>query len=269
MKINNLRILALGAGVQSTTLALMIEKGEVPMVQGAVFSDTMAEPKRVYSHLDWLEKQLSYPVYRVSKGNLKQDTIDAINNNTRVAMSPFYTRNKETGKKGMMMRQCTQDYKIAPLIKEIRRLLGVGYRKQVPPGTNVTQLFGISSDEASRMRTAPKKYLTYDYPLVDLKMSRKDCLDWMKKNNYPKPPRSACTFCPFHSNEEWKYIKEDEQEWKEVIEFDEKIRNGWGKVKDNLYLHRSGEPLSEANLEKSKDDQLNLFENDCEGQCGV
>ena len=100
-------------------------------------------------------------------------------------------------------------------------------------------------------------------------MSRKDCLDWMKKNNYPKPPRSACTFCPFHSNEEWKYIKEDEQEWKEVIEFDEKIRNGWGKVKDNLYLHRSGEPLSEADLEKSKDDQLNLFENDCEGQCGV
>ena len=99
MKINNLRILALGAGVQSTTLALMIEKGEVPMVQGAVFSDTMAEPKRVYSHLDWLEKQLSYPVYRVSKGDLKQDTIDAINNNTRVAMSPFYTRNKETGKK--------------------------------------------------------------------------------------------------------------------------------------------------------------------------
>ena len=266
---SKLRILALGAGVQSTTLALMIEKGEVPMVDAAIFSDTMAEPRRVYSHLDWLEKKLSYPIYRVSNGNLKQDTIDAINNNTRVAISPFFTINIETGKKGMMMRQCTKDYKIAPLIKEIRRLLGVGFRKKVPKDSYVTQLFGISSDEISRMRTAPKKYLTYDYPLVDLKMSRKDCLDWMKKNNYPKPPRSACTFCPFHSNEEWKYIKEDEQEWKEVVEFDEKIRNGWGKVKDNLFLHRSGEPLSEANLEKSKDDQLNLFENDCEGQCGV
>lgn len=97
---NNLRILALGAGVQSTTLALMIEKGEVPMVQGAVFSDTMAEPKRVYSHLDWLEKQLSYPIYRVSKGDLKQDTIDAINNNTRVAMSPFLPEIKIPVKKG-------------------------------------------------------------------------------------------------------------------------------------------------------------------------
>ena len=53
---SKLRILALGAGVQSTTLALMIEKGEVPMVDAAIFSDTMAEPRRVYSHLDWLEK---------------------------------------------------------------------------------------------------------------------------------------------------------------------------------------------------------------------
>ena len=265
----SLRILALGAGVQSTTLALMIEKGEVPMVQGAIFSDKMAEPKRVYSHLDWLEKQLSYPVYRVSKGDLKQDTIDAINNNTRVAMSPFFTRNKETGKKGMMMRQCTQDYKIAPLIKEIRRLLGVGYKKQVPKDCHVVQLFGISSDEASRMRTAPKKYLTYTYPLVDLKMTRQDCLNWMEKNNYPRPPRSACTFCPFHSNEEWKYIKEDKKEWEEVVEFDKKIREGWGKVKDNLYLHRSGKPIDEVDLEEPKDQQLDLFENDCEGQCGV
>lgn len=56
----------------------------------------------------------------------------------------------------MMMRQCTHDYKIAPLIKEIRRLLGVGYKKRVPKDSHVTQLFGISFDEVSRMRTAPK-----------------------------------------------------------------------------------------------------------------
>ena len=46
-----LRILSLGAGVQSTTLALMIEKGEIPMVDCAIFSDVGAEPKLVYKHL--------------------------------------------------------------------------------------------------------------------------------------------------------------------------------------------------------------------------
>ena len=127
---DKLRVLSLGAGVQSTTLALMIEKGEVPMVDCAIFADTQGEPKKVYEHLDWLEKNLSYPIHRVTKGNLREDTIKAVDSDVRVAMSPFFTRNKKTGKKGIMMRQCTFDYKISPLIKEIRRLLGVGYKKK-------------------------------------------------------------------------------------------------------------------------------------------
>ena len=42
-----LRILSLGAGVQSSTLALMIEKGEVPMVDGAIFSDPWSPQTQV------------------------------------------------------------------------------------------------------------------------------------------------------------------------------------------------------------------------------
>ena len=202
-----LRVLSLGAGVQSTTLALMIEHKEIPMVDCAIFADTQGEPKKVYEHLDWLEKQLSYPIYRVTHGNLKEDTVNAIENNVRVAMSPFHTRNKTTGKKGIMMRQCTQDYKILPLIKEIRRLLGVGYRKRVPKDVKVTQIFGISYDEMTRMRRAPKKYIEYEYPLVQMEIRRHQCLEWMEKHKYPRPPRSACTFCPYHSNEEWGIIK--------------------------------------------------------------
>ena len=26
---------------------------------------------------------------------------------------------------------------------------------------------------------------------------------WLDRNNFKIPPRSACTFCPFHSNDEW------------------------------------------------------------------
>ena len=53
-KKNFLRVLSLGAGVQSTTLALMVEKGEIPMVDCGIFADVGAEPKAVYEHLDWL-----------------------------------------------------------------------------------------------------------------------------------------------------------------------------------------------------------------------
>jgi hypothetical protein len=42
-------VLSLGAGVQSTTLALMAAHGEVgPMPDCAIFADTCWEPKAVY-----------------------------------------------------------------------------------------------------------------------------------------------------------------------------------------------------------------------------
>ena len=102
----NLRILSLWAGVQSTTLALMIEKGEVPMVDCAIFADVGAEPQLVYDHLeylktqlsypvykhlDWLKKKLSYPVYQVSWRDLKQDILDASTGKYKAFTAPFFT----------------------------------------------------------------------------------------------------------------------------------------------------------------------------------
>ncbi|MFQ5591612.1 MAG: hypothetical protein ACE5HE_10650 [Phycisphaerae bacterium] len=50
----NLRILNLGAGVQSTTLAFMAHNGAIPAFDYAIFADTQGEPKAVYAHLKWL-----------------------------------------------------------------------------------------------------------------------------------------------------------------------------------------------------------------------
>ena len=62
-----IRILSLGAGVQSSTLALMIQKGEVPMVDCGIFADTGAEPKSVYDWINFLRKQCSFPIYVILK----------------------------------------------------------------------------------------------------------------------------------------------------------------------------------------------------------
>ena len=97
----NLRVLSLGAGVQSTTVALMIEAGEIPMVDAAIFADTMAEPLAVYKHLKWLKNQLSFPVHIISKGDLKQTIINAVDGNKFLNI-PLFTVNKETGKKGLL-----------------------------------------------------------------------------------------------------------------------------------------------------------------------
>ena len=55
-----LRVLSLGAGVQSTTLALMAAHGEIgPMPDCAIFADTGWEPNAVYEHLAWLDRRMS------------------------------------------------------------------------------------------------------------------------------------------------------------------------------------------------------------------
>ena len=273
----NLRVLSLGAGVQSSTLALMIEKGQVPMVDAAIFADVKGEPKAVYTHLDWLEKKLSYPVYRVTWRNLKQDILDAAEGKHKAFTAPFFTKHPITGKKKMLRRQCTFMYKINPVGQKVRGLLGLKKGEKRKKDTRVEMLMGISKDEVFRMKTNRIPYITNMYPLVDMNITRSNCLEWMSKYGYPKPPRSACTFCPYHSNEEWREIKKNKEEWSEVVAMDKAIRHqerhkdkfkNSKEVLDELYLHREGIPIDEVDLDKKKDSQLDLFNNECEGMCG-
>lgn len=75
-----LRVLSLGADVQSTTLALLAAHGIVrPMPDCAIFADTGWEPASVYAHLRWLMSPnvLPFPVHIVSAGNIRDNLLDA------------------------------------------------------------------------------------------------------------------------------------------------------------------------------------------------
>ena len=161
-----LRILSLGAGVQSSTLALMIEKGEVPMVDCGIFADTGAEPKEVYDWLEYLKSQLSYPIHIVQWRNLKEDIINASQGMHKDFDAPFFTVDKKTGKRGIMRRKCTADYKIKPVTQKIRKLLGYQKGQRVSKDTKVELVMGISYDELQRMKTNQLKYIENQYPLV-------------------------------------------------------------------------------------------------------
>ena len=103
-----LHIISLGAGVQSSTMALMAAAGEItPMPTAAIFADTQDEPQSVYRWLDWLEKQLPFPTYRVTAGRLS----DAI-------VKWDFTQIPAFKSGSMGKRQCTRHYKLDPIRKK-------------------------------------------------------------------------------------------------------------------------------------------------------
>ena len=278
-------IISLGAGVQSSTMALMAAKGEItPMPTAAIFADTQAEPKNVYIWLDWLEKQLPFPVYRVSKGNLYQMALEIkkskkgnLYTNHNV---PVFIKNQIKGKRsGIQSRQCTANFKIIPIQKKLMELFGgliKSWRKSRKLSDKpINQWIGISRDEIIRMKPSRKDWINNVWPLIDKGMTRKNCLDWMLKNNFPTPPRSACIFCPFHNNQEWKSLKNNSpDEFRSASEWELKYQSTLSKIermKGKPFLHSSCVPISEIdfNGELIENQQINFFNNECEGMCGV
>ena len=267
-----LRLLSLGAGVQSTTLLLMSLHGELEPLDGVIFADTGWEPRAVYAHLETLEARCrlaNLPFHRVSAGHIKED---ALAPDRRFASMPFHVLNVR-GSAGMIRRQCTREYKIAPINRKVRELLGGNTR-----GKQVEQWLGISLDEAGRMRTSRVGYIRLQYPLVDKRMRRHDCERWLVAHGYPIPAKSACIGCPFHGDRQWRHLKDTApSEWADAVAFDEAIRNGnvrLGKagLRGRAFLHRSLKPLSEVDLTTSQERgqlDLDLFGNECDGVCGV
>jgi hypothetical protein len=256
-------VLSLGAGVQSTTLALMAAAGEInPMPNCAIFADTGWEPKAVYEHLDRLEKALPFPVHRVNAGDLRKDAIAGGSKRAgeRYAAIPWFIRNPN-GSYGMGRRQCTAHYKLEPIRKKIVEMHD---GKRPKGGTKLW--IGISTNEAFRMKPSRVKYITNQWPLIDLKMSRADCYIWLERSGW-NAPKSSCIGCPFHSDAQWRGLEPDELA--DAILVDTAIRNQPG-FKGQQFMHRSLKPLSEVDLRSDAEiGQADLFNNECEGMCGV
>ena len=64
-------------------------------------------------------------------------------------------------------------------------------------------MIGLSEDEKWRRYKPNISEYTVEYPLIDRKMERKDCIQLVKDAGYTVPPKSGCYFCPFQSKGEW------------------------------------------------------------------
>lgn len=268
----HVHVLSFGGGTQSTALLLMALKGEINGVipDYIIFSDTGWEPQKIY---DWVNKVNQYIKTKYNReiiftkgGNIRTDLLNAVENGSRVASLPFFTLN-EDGEKGMVMRQCTAEYKIQPVKHKVRELLGYEPRQRVKEVVHMWK--GISTDEIQRVKPIIDSWIEAEHPLIDVQMmNRSNCIAYVEREGLGTPEKSSCIGCPFHDNQTWLEMKRnDPASWNDAVMLDEKIRN-MPKLNSQCFLHKSCKPLKDVDL---NEDQLtfNDFINECEGFCGI
>lgn len=274
-------VLNLGAGVQSTFLYLAWETFGLPLLDVAIFADTQEEPEAVYAHLDWLKSLKRVPILTGTAGKLGDDLRDGRNSRGgRFTAIPAFTTDGES--MGRTKRQCSMEYKVDVIGKVLRRqVLGLEPGVHVPKGLSVHQYIGISLDEAGRAarltRLRRPKYLSVHFPLVERFITRAQCMEWLRDRVPHEVPRSACVFCPFHTDNEWLKIKATPQDWQRAVQVDEALRTTGAvanrDLRQTMYVHRSCQPLVQIDFKPTTDlraAQSNFnFAPECLGVCGV
>ena len=237
-----MKILSLGWGVQSWTLAAMVALGDLEPIDSAIHADTTWEMSRTYKFAEewtpWLEER-GVKVLTVSDRECAKKVVDKWEG----VFIPAFTIS-EHGKKGQLRRQCTGRWKIQPVHRMISQLLKKrGLKKD--PGV-VDLWLGITTDEWFRAKKNTKpKYIEHVHPLLDMDYKRSDCIQWLRDHNLPNPGKSSCTYCPFHSKLFWQKMKrEGGEDWKEAVMVDEIIRDK--RPPQPLFVHDARVPLPEA-----------------------
>lgn len=285
-----LTALSLGAGKQSTTLALLAVEGVLRKPDVAIMADTGWEPRAVYDHLDRLTSVLTgagIPVEIVSKGDLRADALD-MDKPTKV---PAFVRNPD-GSQGKQARSCTERYKLRPIRERVRELLGgarvdsiecpqcegtglrvapwrmkrgdetvgvcsvcdgdgVFERVGLPPRGSYAEVWiGFSTDEIHRVNNRGPWYTRNRYPLLEMGMSRVQCESWLAARGWGSTPKSACIGCPFHGNAMWRQMRDHDP-----ASFADAVEFDGAFRRDpgldgELYLHRSLLPLAVAPIDR-------------------
>lgn len=275
-----------GGGVQSTALFLLIKNdpNRVMKAMGALpemffFADTGAEPKEVYDHIESISSLAgNTPIVICKKDGQTMEQVMLSKKGTRFIPIPAFTRDPATGKIGMIRRQCTREYKIAPLQKAMRSAAGIKPR-QVAPDNSIHSWIGISTDEAGRVKDSGCSSIINRYPLLEMGISREDCKKIIMGASM-RPVKSRCYFCPYIGD--WDQFKKDHPaSFEKAILMDYAIRDSkQAGVLQPAYLQRSCIPLDgvsdrlpgplELAMAISPDQwEDQMLEEECDGICGL
>jgi len=167
-----------GLGVNSTALMLLLE--DMNFEFESVFVDTGAEMPETYEYLDYLRE------------NGFNITVIKPNTEGFSSLLDYCKHHKKIP--AQFRRWCTDKFKIRPINN---------YAKKP-----CVKFLAIAYDEKHRVyRIKPTKGVVNAYPLIEYKITRKDCIRIIEKHGLRVPERSHCFICPFMNKQDLKRLQ--------------------------------------------------------------
>lgn len=261
MRMTKKYVFSCGGGVQSTACLILAAQGEIPY-RTFIFSNVgnkaespatiryIAEVLKPYAErhgIDWVD------VSWVDRQGRQRDLYDDLHEQQRSINIPAYMPGGMPGN-----RKCTEAFKIKPIAKWIKA-----------NASGCTLGKGISTDEPHRATPSRESDgYTSAYPLIELGISRADCLEIARQAGIPQPPKSSCWFCPFKTTEQWVTMRREQPElFTKAVELEKLLQNRRQSLgKDPVYLSGIG-GRREVNLADVIPDQLGLFDWEPEEGC--
>lgn len=250
-----LNVFAFGGGVQSTAALVLAARGELD-IQTFLFCNVGedSEHPRVIDYF----RDVSQPyatehgiqleeLRRIKRDGEPETLYERLTRRSRTIDIPV--RMTPSGAPGH--RNCTKDFKILVMAKWLKQQ---GATPEEPADVSL----GITVDEHQRMADSRVDHITNRYPLVRLRLTRADCLQIVADEGLPEPPKSACWFCPFKTNEQWRRMAREEPElFDEAAELEALLNARREDIgRDPAYLSRFLKPLPEV----AENPQATLFD---------
>jgi hypothetical protein len=251
-----MRVFSYGGGVQSTAVLVLAARGEI-QYDAFLFAnvgDDSEHPEALayIREIAWpYAERHGIPLEELTKRRRDGSQGTLLDRIRRTKRSIPIPARLSGGKPAS--RACTLEYKVRVVS---RWLIQHGGRND-----GATVGLGISTDEMGRARSISDEpdWKRLEYPLLDRRLSREDCRQIVREAGLPEPHKSACWFCPFTVNAEWRRMAADDPERFAAactIEADLSQR-GHGPV----YLSKTMRPLSElVDGQLTLDDALSACE---------
>jgi hypothetical protein len=242
-------IFSCGGGVQSTACLVLAAQGAIPY-RTFVFAnvgDQSEDPRTIRYIAEVLKPYAAeHGIAWVDLQRQRRDgtAVDLYQELLRPIRSIDIPVRMSNGAPGN--RNCTVHFKIKPIAKWIR--------KHAPGGTLGK---GISTDEPHRATPSREDDgYTSAYPLIELGLSRSDCLRLVREAGLPQPPKSSCWFCPYKTTDQWITMRQERPDlFERVIQLEEMLNAKRATIgKDQVFISGRCKPLSVA-----IPDQLGLF----------